>query len=75
MNLMYRLWKDDDGRALIFMGAGAVAFTAVLVLILIAAARQEAAFMQECMTERKQYECTTMWRQANPPAQTVVVRQ
>ncbi len=29
--------------------------------------------MADCMTEHKEYECTLMWKEAQPDTQTVVI--
>ena len=59
---------DNLGKVLL----GLMALTVLLcVVLLVGDANARAAFMAECLTERKQYECTAMWRAGN--SNTVIV--
>ncbi len=35
-------------------------------------AKEREAFMRDCMTDHKEYECTLMWKEAQPDTQTIV---
>jgi len=48
----------------------------MLVVIFIASkqvAAEKAAFMRDCMRDHKEYECTIMWKNAQPDTQTIIV--
>jgi len=49
----------------------------VLVGIIWIAGKQMAAerkkFMDDCMRDHKEYECTIMWKEAQPDTQTIIV--
>lgn len=48
-----------------------------MLLLIYVASKQVAAererFMRDCMQDHKEYECTLMWKEAQPDRQTVVV--
>lgn len=49
----------------------------VLVGVILLAGKQMAAekkkFMDDCMRDHKEYECTIMWKNAQPDTQTIIV--
>ena len=48
-----------------------------LVALILVAGKQMAAekkkFMDDCMRDHKEYECTLMWKEAQPDTQTIIV--
>lgn len=48
-----------------------------LLIVIFFASKQMAAerqrFMDDCMQDHKEYECTLMWKEAQPDTQTVVI--
>ena len=50
---------------------------AVLLIVIFFASKQMAAerkaFMDDCTRDHKEYECTLMWKEAQPDTQTIVV--
>ena len=37
------------------------------------AAAEREAFMRDCMQDHKEYECTLMWKEAQPDTQTIII--
>jgi len=50
-----------------------VAFVIVIVIASRHAAAEREAFMRACMQDHKEYECTLMWKNAQPDTQTIIV--
>ena len=53
-----------------------VSIVGMIALIIIAArqmAAEKEAFMRDCMQDHKEYECTLMWKEAQPDTQTIIV--
>ncbi len=53
-----------------------VLIVALFAIIIFASTVENEArlkFMADCMTEHKEYECTLMWKEAQPDTRTVVI--
>lgn len=73
-------WSDPRGwfpRNFTMIEKGIVILIVVmLALILWAGKAQNEArlkFMEGCMRDHEEYECTLMWKEAQPDTQTVIV--
>ena len=50
-----------------------VGLVGLIVLAGKAAQAEREKFMRDCMRDHKEYECTIMWKEAQPDTQTIIV--
>ena len=56
---------DGDQTPKVIVGFACL-MAGILVLALIGESAERDAFMAECLEDRKEYECTAMWRSSRP---------
>ena len=60
-----------------FIEKGIAALIVACLFFIFMAAKQQAkereAFMRDCMRDLKEYECTIMWKNAQPDTQTIII--
>lgn len=49
------------------------ALIAAFAILIVGASREEEAFMRECLQERKQYECTALWRGHSSQVMPIII--